>query len=119
MLAARLNVSNTILWFLAFVSSAIADPVCDPIYGQPTYTDCSDLVLALYDGWPGQIPDRKEHYFSLSGEEPSPWIDPELGRLRIYLPKFVFQGQPALIDHGRRFFCDCFKTMIQAAANSR
>lgn len=92
MLAARLNVSNTILWFLAFVSSAIADPVCDPIYGQPTYTDCSDLVLALYDSWPGQIPDRKEHYFSLSGEEPSPWIDPELRRLRIYLPKFVFQG---------------------------
>lgn len=108
MLAARFYIFNTILLLLAFVSSAIADPVCDPIYGQPTYTDCSDLVHALYDGWPGQLPDRREHFFSLRGETLPPWIDPALREFRKYLPRFVFRGQLALIYHGWRLSCDSF-----------
>lgn len=92
MLAARFNISNTILSFLAFLSSATADPVCDLIYGQPIYNDCRDLVLALHDGWPGQTTDRREHYFSIRGEEPPPWINPVARNFREYVPRFVFQG---------------------------
>lgn len=102
MLAKCYHISITILWLLAFISSAAADPVCDPIYGQPTYSDCRDLVIALYSGWPGQITDQREHYFSLRGERPPPWINPDALDSQKYLPRFAFQGRSALIDHGIR-----------------
>ena len=92
MLVARFNVSNPILWLLASIYPATADPVCHLEYGQPTYTDCRDLVLALYDGWPGQVPDGRDHYFSVRGEPVPPWIDPLAINVRRYLPGFAAQG---------------------------
>lgn len=92
MLAVHFNIFNTVVWLLALGSSATADPVCDLLYGQPTYTDCRDLVLELESGWPGQITDRKEHYFSVRGQEPPLWISPSAEKLRKYVPKYVFKG---------------------------
>ncbi len=92
MLVARFNVSNPILWLLASTFPATADPFCDLIYGQPTYSDCRDLVLALYDGWPGQVTDLRDHYFSVRGEPAPPWINPSALHLRRYLPGLATRG---------------------------
>lgn len=92
MLAVRFNVFNTVLLLLALISSATADPVCDLLYGQPTYVNCRDLVLALDAGWPGQLGGRKEHYFSVRGERPPPWISHSAQGLRKYVPRFAVQG---------------------------
>lgn len=87
MLAARFYVFYTILWFFAFFSSANADAVCDSLaYGQPTYTDCRDLVLAL------QRPEYKLRFFALRAESPPYWI-PHLARnQRTRLPLLMGQG---------------------------
>ena len=101
MLAVRFHFFNTILWLLSFTKPATADPVCDYLtYGQPSYSDCRDLVLALYKGAPGQDDDRRLHFFSLRGEEAPPWIPLFARGLRTYLPIFVTRGQSTLEDHG-------------------
>lgn len=92
MFPARFHVFNTILWLLSSISSVKADPVCDLAYGQPTYSDCRDLVLKLYSAWPGQSGDRREHFFSLRGEQAPPWIKPGAQRLRLNVPRFMFHG---------------------------
>ena len=109
MLAARSSTFITILCLLAFILFATADPVCDEIYGQPTYRDCRDLVLALHDGWPGQMTDKREQYFSLRGVEPSPWINPRARSVRRNVPRFASQGLPTLMNHGYRLSYECFK----------
>lgn len=109
MLAARFSVFITILCLLAFIFFATADPACDQIYGQPTYRDCRDLVLLLHDGWPGHMADEREQYFSLRGVEPSPWINPGARKVRKYVPRFVLQGQPILMNHGCRPSSECLK----------
>ena len=96
--AVRVKVSSTIFLLLIFISLAAADPVCDLIYGQPTHSDCRDLLLDLYNGWPGHDEDRMNHYFSVYGEVPPPWIKVHAIRMRIYVPLFAAQGQPALIE---------------------
>ena len=92
MLPAHFKIFNTIVWLLIFISSIIADPVCDLIYGQPSFNDCRDLVLSLETNWPGQTADRREHYFSIRGETPPPWFNPGAKTLRRYVPRFVFLG---------------------------
>ena len=93
----RLNFSSTIFFLLIFISLAAADPVCDLIYGQPELSDCRDLLINLYSGWPGQDADREYHFFSVYNEVPPPWIRPHAIRLRKYLPQLAAQGQPALM----------------------
>ncbi|KAM0806093.1 hypothetical protein BDR22DRAFT_827708 [Usnea florida] len=88
----RLNVSSTIFFLLSFISLAAADPVCDLIYGQPEHSDCRDLLINLYSGWPGQAPDREIHYFSVYDEVPPSWIKPHAIRRRKYLPQLAAQG---------------------------
>lgn len=100
MSALRLKFSSTIFFLLILISLAPADPVCDLIYGQPTQSDCRDLLLNLYRGWPGQDVDRESHFFSVHGEEPQPWIKAHAIRLRKWLPQIATQGQPALIELG-------------------
>lgn len=92
MLAVRFTVFTTILSLLVFIYSATANPVCDPAYGHPSFSDCRDLVLTLYNGAPGRFVDEREHFFSLRGEEPPPWIPPSARGLRIHVPIFAAKG---------------------------
>lgn len=87
MLAARFHVFHTILWLFAFISSANADAVCDNLaYGQPTYTDCRDLVLAL------QRPEDKPRFFALRAEPVPYWIPHEARNQRTRLPLLMGRG---------------------------
>lgn len=93
MLVALIHVFHTILPLFAFITSAAADPFCDHLtYGQPTYTDCRDLVYALYKGAPGQTEWGMKHFFSLRHETPPPWIPTPIQSRRTYLPIFVDRG---------------------------
>lgn len=89
MLAARFYVSYTILWLFAFISisSATTDPVCDILaYGQPTYSDCRDLVIAL------QRADDKLRFFALRAEPAPPWIPLVARDQRSRLPILMGRG---------------------------
>ena len=93
MLVALIHVFHTILPLFAFITSAAADPFCDHLtYGQPTYTDCRELVHALYRGSPRQAEWGMEHFFSLRHETPPPWIPTSVQSRRTYLPIFVDRG---------------------------
>ena len=91
MLAAYFYVFSTILSLLAFISFVSADPHCNMTYGQPTYTDCLDLVnlLRKYDN---NAENARELFFALRGEEPPPWIPQYAQIFRTRLPIFLKQG---------------------------
>lgn len=88
----RPRFSSITFFLLIFISFAAADPVCDLIYGQPELSDCRDLLLNLYSGWPGQVADKQYHFFSVHDEVPPPWIRPQAIRIRKYLPQLASQG---------------------------
>ena len=92
MLAARFYLFNTILPLLAFISFAIADAHCDQTYGQPTHSDCIDVVNLLRKDNPGSIEDRRQLFFSLRGEEPPPWIPRVAQVFRSNVPIFLKHG---------------------------
>lgn len=94
MLAARFHVFHTILWLFAFISSATIDPVCDSLaYGQPTYSDCLDLVIAL------QRAGDRLRFFALRAEPAPPWIPIEARVQRSRLPQLMGRGQLVLMSH--------------------
>ena len=91
MLAARFYIFNTILPLLAFISHATADPVCDLTYGQPTYTDCRDLVNLLLK-YENDAENERQLFFALRGEEPPPWIPQAAQIFPTRLPILLKQG---------------------------
>ena len=92
MLGARFYVFSTILPVLALISFATADPYCDETYGQPTSTDCLHVVNLLEKDSSGDIEGRRQLFFSLSGEEPPPWIPGVAKIFRTTVPIFLRHG---------------------------
>ena len=88
MLVARFYILQNILLLIAFISFATADPVCHPDYGQPTYTDCVDLVNALRLG----SDDQRLLFFALLGEKVPPWIPNLAKKCRSRLPLLLTRG---------------------------
>lgn len=94
MLAARFYVIYTILWLFASISSATTDPVCDSVvYGQPTYSDCRDLVAALQRG------DDKLRFFSLRSERAPSWIPIAARDQPSRLPQLMDRGELVSASH--------------------
>ena len=92
MLAARFYIFNIILPLLAFISLATADPYCDMTYGQPTYSDCIDVVNLLRKDTPGDVHYFRQFFFSLRGEVPPPWIPHYAHVFRTRVPIFLRAG---------------------------
>ena len=92
MLAARFYIFNTILPLLVFICFAAADPQCDLAYGQPTYSDCFEVVNLLQKDSPGGAAGGRQLFFSLRGEEPPPWIPRFAHVFRTSVPIFLKHG---------------------------
>lgn len=73
--------------------AAADDPFCNLVYGTPNYNDCRDLALQLYDGWPGTIGDRREHFFSLLGAMIPDWAPVSSRNNRKVVPRIAIHGQ--------------------------
>lgn len=83
-----------LLPWLTFIHLATSqDPFCNLAYGSPNYNDCRDLALELWDGWPGDIPDRREHLFSVDGALIPEWAPVGSRNNREFVPRTATKGQ--------------------------
>ncbi len=91
MLEAYYAVVIPFLLLTSICLAAAEEPRCDLDYGSPSYNDCRDLALQLWDGWPGNFGDNREHLFSVRGATIPGWAPAIISRK--YLPIFAIQGQ--------------------------
>ena len=82
------------LWLLIFLSVAATDPTCSLLYGRPIYSDCLDLISILYSGgWPGESPDPRKHFFSISGALVPDYATAGARHNRKFLPMIAVNGK--------------------------
>lgn len=84
-----------------------ADPICSDIFGHPSFNDCGELAVELFENWPGESERfRKVSYlkiFSLRGAAIPEWIGRNPRYNQVDLPKFAGEGK-SFHDH-RKLLC--------------
>lgn len=81
-----------------FMKLAIGDPICNEVFGKPTYNDCEELATELSGGWPGDNPrpDRRLHLFAVPDAEIPSWVSPHPRNRRVTLPQFASEGEAGI-----------------------